>query len=58
VIIISSAGERHRDGVLQGIAAALEAWILQVKREKAVYHTLNKCRRALAAHPWLSPPSG
>jgi len=36
------AGERHRENVLQGIAASLEGWAVQVKREKAVYHTLNK----------------
>ena len=44
------AGERHRDSVLQGIAATLEAWIVQVKREKAVYHTLNKCRCEACLH--------
>ncbi len=38
------AGERHRDNVLQSIGANLEGWSVQVKREKAVYHTLNKCR--------------
>ena len=36
------AGERHREGVLQGIAVNLEDWTVQVKREKAIYHTLNK----------------
>ena len=36
------AGERHRSGLLQSIAGSLEAWTLQVKREKGVYHTLNK----------------
>ena len=38
------AGERHRDNVLQSIGANLEGWSVQVKREKAIYHTLNKCR--------------
>ena len=28
--------------MLQSIAASLEGWAVQVKREKAVYHTLNK----------------
>ena len=37
-------GERHRDNVLQSIGANLEGWSVQVKREKAIYHTLNKCR--------------
>jgi len=37
-----SAGDDHRAGALAGIAVALEAWTLQVKREKAIYHTLNK----------------
>ena len=27
---------------LQGIALNLEAWSIQVKREKGVYYTLNK----------------
>ncbi len=35
-------GERHRENVLQSIAASLEGWAVQVKREKAIYHTLNK----------------
>ena len=28
--------------MLQSIAASLEGWAVQVKREKAIYHTLNK----------------
>ena len=36
------AGERQRDVALQGIALNLEAWSIQVKREKGVYYTLNK----------------
>ena len=36
------AGERQRDTVLQSIALNLEAWSVQVKREKGVYYTLNK----------------
>ena len=36
------AGERHRNATLQNIAGSLEAWTVQVKHEKGVYHTLNK----------------
>jgi hypothetical protein len=35
-------GDRHREGVLQTIAFNLDAWAGQVRREKAIYHTLNK----------------
>lgn len=51
------AGERHRDNVLQTLGATLQAWIAQVKREKAIYHVLNKCsvdvtRKVLVAEAW------
>lgn len=51
------AGTRHRDTVLAGIAAEFEAWALKVKREKAIYHTLNKLsvdvtHKALVAEAW------
>jgi hypothetical protein len=51
------AGERHRDNVLQMIGATLKAWVIQVKREKAIYHVLNKCsvdvtRKVLVAEAW------
>lgn len=51
------AGERHRDNVLQTLGATLQAWINQVKREKAIYHVLNKCsvdvtRKVLVAEAW------
>ena len=51
------AGERHRDNVLQAIGSSLEAWVTQVKREKAVYHVLNMCsvdvtRKVLVAEAW------
>lgn len=36
------AGERHREGVLQSLSHHAEDWTLQVRREKAIYHTLNK----------------
>lgn len=56
------AGERQRESVLQAVAANLEAWTLQVKREKATYHTLNKLsvdvtRKVLVAEAWC-PVSG
>ena len=35
--------------MLQSIGANLEGWSVQVKREKAIYHTLNKCRCAYGA---------
>ncbi|CAL8472142.1 g11684 [Coccomyxa elongata] len=51
------AGERHRDNVLQTLGATLQAWVNQVKREKAIYHVLNKCsvdvtRKVLVAEAW------
>lgn len=36
------AGVRHRTGLMQGVAASLDEWTTLVRREKAVYHTLNK----------------
>ena len=44
------------------MAANLEAWTVQVKREKAIYHTLNKLsvdvtRKVLVAEAWC-PTSG
>ncbi len=35
-------GDRHREGVLQQIAFSLDGWAARVRREKAIYHTLNK----------------
>mmetsp|Transcript_11003 Transcript_11003/g.32964 ORF Transcript_11003/g.32964 Transcript_11003/m.32964 type:complete len:841 (-) Transcript_11003:131-2653(-) len=51
------AGQRQREVVLQNIAVNLEAWTVQVKHEKAVYHTLNKLsvdvtRKVLVAEAW------
>ena len=51
------AGLRHRDGVLAQIGQQLETWSLKVKREKAIYHTMNKLsidvtRKALIAEAW------
>lgn len=41
-ILVWSAGERHRESVLQNIAVNLEGWTVQTKQETAIYHTLNK----------------
>ena len=43
--------------MLQAIGASLEAWVSQVKREKATYHVLNMCsvdvtRKVLVAEAW------
>ena len=43
--------------MLQAIGSSLEAWVTQVKREKAVYHVLNMCsvdvtRKVLVAEAW------
>ncbi|PNH05344.1 Vacuolar proton ATPase a3 [Tetrabaena socialis] len=52
------AGERHRKALLQSIAADLEGWATLVRREKAVYHTLNKMNvdvtsKVLVAEAWV-----
>lgn len=51
------AGRRHRTAVLGNLASSLNAWITVVRREKAVYHTLNQLsfdvtRQALVAEAW------
>ncbi|KAI8468064.1 MAG: V-type ATPase, V0 complex, 116kDa subunit family [Monoraphidium minutum] len=51
-------GDRHREGVLQQIAFNLDAWAGQVRREKAIYHTLNKLsmdasKKILVAEAWV-----
>lgn len=43
--------------MLQNLALNLEGWTIQVKREKGVYHTLNKfsvdvTRKILVAEAW------
>lgn len=55
-------GDRQRESVIQVVAANLEQWTVQVKREKAIYHTLNKLsvdvtRKVLVAEAWC-PMSG
>ncbi|GIL61594.1 hypothetical protein Vafri_16026 [Volvox africanus] len=52
------AGERHRKSLLQTIAANLDEWATLVRREKAVYHTLNKMNvdvtsKVLVAEAWV-----
>ncbi|KAG2486272.1 hypothetical protein HYH03_015096 [Edaphochlamys debaryana] len=52
------AGERHRKALLQTIAANLDEWATLVRREKAVYHTLNKMNvdvtsKVLVAEAWV-----
>lgn len=52
-----SAGSRRRDSVLEHLALSLESWITVVRREKAVYHTMNKLsfdvtQQALVAEAW------
>ncbi|EFN56991.1 hypothetical protein CHLNCDRAFT_34870 [Chlorella variabilis] len=52
------AGDRLREGVLQAIALNLDAWSVQVRREKGIYHTLNKLsvdvtRKVLVAEAWV-----
>lgn len=51
------AGTRYRSGLLTTIGTTLESWCLQVLREKAVYHTLNKlsidvASKVLLAEVW------
>lgn len=53
----NEVAQRHRANVLQGIASNLKSWIVQVKREKSVYHHLNKLsidvtRKCLVAEAW------
>lgn len=51
------AGDRHREAVLQNIAFNLDQWATQVRREKAIFHTLNKLsvdasKKVLVAEAW------
>ena len=52
------AGQRSREGLLATLAARLDTWAAQVRREKAVYHTLNKLsvdvsRKVLLGEAWV-----
>ncbi|KAG2422402.1 hypothetical protein HXX76_016047 [Chlamydomonas incerta] len=51
-------GDLQRTRLLQKVAADLDVWTTLVRREKAVYHTLNKCnvdvtRKVLVAEAWV-----
>jgi len=51
------AGDRHREGVLQGIALSLATWQRAVRREKLAHHTLDKfsvdaSRKVLVGEAW------
>ncbi|XP_024392930.1 V-type proton ATPase subunit a3 isoform X2 [Physcomitrium patens] len=51
------AGINHRDNVLNSIGNNLDQWTVMVRREKAVYHTLNMLsidvtRKCLVAEGW------
>jgi V-type H+-transporting ATPase subunit a len=51
------AGDRHREGVLQGVALSLLSWQRAVRREKLLFHTLNKfsvdaSRKVLVGEAW------
>lgn len=51
------ASSQHRDSTLTQIGYSLEAWTTMVRREKAVYHTLNLfsidvTRKCLVAEGW------
>lgn len=54
---VISAASAQRRGMLTSIGADMDEWVRLVKREKAVYHTLNKLsidvtRKALVAEAW------
>jgi V-type H+-transporting ATPase subunit a len=51
------ASSKHRDGTLESVGYSLAAWMQLVRREKAVYHTLNclsidVTRKCLVAEGW------
>eukprot|EP00250_Pteridium_aquilinum_P011093 c19833_g1_i2 orf=605-2590(+) len=51
------AGSRHRDSMLSMISYQIELWISMVKKQKAVYHTLNMLnidvtKKCLVAEGW------
>nr|XP_014340206.1 PREDICTED: V-type proton ATPase 116 kDa subunit a isoform 4 [Latimeria chalumnae] len=54
---VLSQSESHRRRVLQEAAESLASWAVQVKKMKAVYHTLNQCnidvtQQCLIAETW------
>lgn len=55
--ITLDAGLHHRDNVFKNIGYNLDQWTVMVRREKAVYHTLNMLsidvtRKCLVAEGW------
>jgi hypothetical protein len=38
----NEASERQRDALIHSIARGLDGWTTLVRREKAIYHTMNK----------------
>ena len=51
------AGGRRRGAVLENLARSLQSWVTVVRREKAVYHTMNQLsfdvtQQALVAEAW------
>ncbi|GIL60309.1 hypothetical protein Vafri_14937 [Volvox africanus] len=51
-------GDLQRGRLLNRVAADIDAWMTLVRKEKAVYHTLNKCnvdvtRKVLVAEAWV-----
>ncbi|PNW78309.1 hypothetical protein CHLRE_09g402500v5 [Chlamydomonas reinhardtii] len=51
-------GLKHRKALLQNLAANLDEWTSLVRREKAIYHTLNKMNvdvtsKVLVAEAWV-----
>eukprot|EP00798_Chlamydomonas_sp_ICE-L_P009116 gene9116-16238_t len=54
----NSAGERRRDALYMDLASQLDSWSSIVRREKAIYHTLNKfsidvTSKVLVAEAWV-----
>jgi hypothetical protein len=54
----NEAGERRREAMLREIGYSLEDWVVMVRKEKAVYHTLNKLSmdvtsKVLIAEAWV-----
>ncbi|KAI8468088.1 MAG: V-type ATPase, V0 complex, 116kDa subunit family [Monoraphidium minutum] len=55
-------GDRHRQAALQQVVGALGEWATQVRRDKAIYHVLNKLsmdasRKVLVGHAWVPAAS-
>ncbi|EFJ47655.1 hypothetical protein VOLCADRAFT_74893 [Volvox carteri f. nagariensis] len=51
-------GDLQRTRLIQRVASDIDSWTCLVRREKAIYHTLNKCnvdvtRKVLVAEAWV-----